>query len=94
MHPKHPRPLQTDPDCVKNLATQPATEQARAALRTQMYAELKAQGDPRMAGQGAVFDGYLHASPDHVHFYERYMKGEKLSTGWVNKTDFEPAPLD
>jgi hypothetical protein len=59
-----------------------------------LYAKLKAQGDPRMFGQGAVFDRYLHSNQGHVNFYERYMKGEKLNAGWVNKTDFEPAPLD
>jgi hypothetical protein len=59
-----------------------------------MEAELKKQGDPRMFGQGGVFDQYLHANPAHVNFYERYMQGEKLKAGWVNETDFEKAPLD
>ena len=86
--------LKTDPDCVKNLAAQSATEKQRAALKAAMYAELKAQGDPRMFGQGAVFDGYLHANPGHVNFYERFMKGEKIQAGWVLSTDFEKAPLD
>ena len=27
-------------------------------------------------------------------FYERFMGGEKLKAGWVNDTDFAPAPLD
>jgi hypothetical protein len=86
--------LKTDPDCVQNLATAPATEKQRAALKQTLYAQLKAQGDPRMSGQGDVFDRYLHANPGHRNFYERYMKGEKLKAGWVNETDFEPAPLD
>jgi hypothetical protein len=59
-----------------------------------MYAELKAQGDPRMFGQGAIFDRYPHSNTAHVNFYERYMKGEKLNAGWVSPTDFEKAPLD
>jgi hypothetical protein len=29
-----------------------------------------------------------------VNFYERYMKGEKITAGWVSPTDFEKAPLD
>jgi arylsulfatase A-like enzyme len=86
--------LRADPDCVQNLARQPATEKQRATLKAEMYARLKAQGDPRMFGQGDVFDRYLHANPGHVNFYERYRKGEKLNAGWVSKTDFEPAPLD
>lgn len=86
--------LKADPDCVKNLATQPATEKARAALKAELFAELKAQGDPRMFGQGDIFDRYPHANPANQHFYERYMKGEKIRASWVNPTDFEPAPLD
>ena len=39
---------------------------------------------------GVVVD----AKPNAVGFYERYLKGEKLKTGWVNPTDFEKQPLD
>jgi N-sulfoglucosamine sulfohydrolase len=86
--------LGADPDCVQNLATQPALAARRSALQAEMHSRLKAEGDPRMFGQGEVFDRYVHASPGHVGFYERYMKGEKLQAGWVNPTDFEPAPID
>jgi len=86
--------LKSDPDCVRNLATAAGTEAARNALKKTMYAELKAQGDPRMAGQGEIFDRYPHSNANHVHFYERYMRGEKPSVNWVEPTDFEKAPLD
>ena len=59
-----------------------------------VYERLKAQGDPRMFGQGEVFDRYVHANPAHVGFYERYLRGEKLQAGWVSPSDFEPRPLD
>ncbi len=86
--------LKTDPDCVKNLAALPERSRQREALKAAMYAELKAQGDPRMFGQGAVFDRYPHANPANVNFYERYMKGEKIRANWVLDSDFEKAPLD
>jgi hypothetical protein len=86
--------LQTDPDCVNNLALQNGLPEQRAALKSQLYSELKAQGDPRMFGQGDVFDKYIHASPGNRNFYERYMRGEKIKAGWVNDSDFEKAPLD
>lgn len=86
--------LKTDPDCVKSLVGQTALDGTRQTLKETMYAMLKAQGDPRMFGQGEVFDRYVHANPGNVNFYERYMKGERLNTGWVSQTDFEPAPLD
>jgi len=86
--------LRTDPDCVRNLAADPARAERRAALQRELHERLKAQGDPRMSGQGEVFDRYLHANPAHVGFYERYLRGEKLQAGWVSPTDFEPKPLD
>jgi hypothetical protein len=86
--------LTTDRDCVKNLATVPATAAQRAALKATMETALKAQGDPRMFGQGDLFDRYPHSNTAHVNFYERYMKGEKITAGWVSPSDFEKAPLD
>jgi len=66
----------------------------RAALKTAMYAALTAQGDPRMAGHGDIFDRYPYSNPASARFYERYMRGEKLTPNWVKPTDFEKAPLD
>ncbi len=86
--------LTTDPDAVKNLAATPAAAARRAALKARMEAELKAQGDPRMFGQGDVFDRYPYSNPENARFYERYLKGEKLSPRWVKPSDFEKAPLD
>jgi arylsulfatase A-like enzyme len=86
--------LKADADCIRNLAEDPAFAARRAALREELRAKLRAQGDPRMSGQGDIFDRYPHANPAHVGFYERYMRGEKLNAGWVSKTDFEPRPLD
>ena len=85
--------LTTDSDCVNNLATEAATAPARGALKAALYAELKAQGDPRMTGDGAIFDRYPHSSPEHVNFYDRYLRGEALKANWVNPGDFEKAPL-
>jgi hypothetical protein len=86
--------LRRDPDGIKNLALDPAAASARTALKTQLYAELTAQEDPRMFGRGEVFDRYLHSNSAHVNFYERYMKGEKMQTNWINASDFEKAPID
>ena len=85
--------LKSDPDCVNNLAAAPAQQARRAALETQMLAELKQQGDPRMFGHGEVFDRYPYAGKERG-LYDRYLKGEKVDAGWVSPTDAEPAPLD
>jgi len=65
----------------------------KRALENELIAELKQQGDPRVFGQGEIFDQYAHANPGHAGFYERFMRGERLTTGWARPTDFEKAPL-
>lgn len=83
--------LKTDVDCIQNLAADSSQAEAKVALKQRMEKELTAQGDPRMAGQGQIFDSY---KPTHGEgFYERYMRGEKLPAKWVNETDFEPQPI-
>jgi N-sulfoglucosamine sulfohydrolase len=85
--------VRRDPDCLTNLAADPAYASARRSLEAQMIAELTAQNDPRILGEGGVFEAYPYAQPNRG-FYERFMRGERLNTGWVNQTDFEPEPLD
>lgn len=83
-----------DPDCVRNLAGSGEHGKRKAALKSQLFRELKAQQDPRMLGQGSIFDQYPYADASGKGFYERYMRGEKLRAGWVEETDFEKEPLD
>ncbi len=83
-----------DPDCVNNLAADPSRSQDVSKLRQQMERELKSQGDPRMFGNGDVFDRYEYTSQSSVDFYERYTAGEKIKAGWVNPSDFEKEPIE
>ena len=66
--------LRTDPHCLRNLADDPA----HAALRDGLWAELRAvlaeTGDPRIAGQGDVFDSYEYVG-DPPHSWKRYLAG-------------------
>lgn len=48
-----------DPDCVNNLAADPAFTAQAAALRDKLFTELEKQQDPRVLGNGDVFDNYL-----------------------------------
>ncbi len=82
--------VKDDPDCMINLMTEPGHEKLAEALETQLINELKEQEDPRMFGQGHIFDEYLSANKNERDFYNRFMKGENPRAGWVNKTDFEP----
>jgi arylsulfatase A-like enzyme len=86
--------LARDPDCIHNLAGDAQHDLRRRQLEQQMAGELKSQGDPRMSGNGEVFDRYPIATVPLRNFYERRLSGEKVPAGWVNDTDFEPGPLD
>ena len=83
-----------DPDCMQNLSIHPEYQNIKTQLKEQLYEELKAQNDPRMFGNGHIFDEYPYAQESMKGFYERYMGGEEMEAGWVNATDFEEAPLD
>lgn len=80
--------LRTDPDCLTNLVGRAETE----PFKQQLLRELKTQGDPRMFGEGHVFDEYPYANEGQRGFYERFMRGEKVKAGWVNSTDFQRVP--
>lgn len=83
--------LRSDPDCVHNLAADPAQRARMDGLRRQMESGLRVQADPRMLGQGGVFDAYPPTAGRG--FYEKHQRGEPVEAGWVEPTDFEPKPL-
>ena len=74
---------------MENLTENPEYHQLLTQLKEQLFDELKQQSYPRMMGKGDLFDKYEYADPSGLNFYERYLNGEKLNSGWVNKTDFE-----
>ncbi len=84
--------LKTDPDCVNNLSNDPSVKSLIQRMKKEMEAKLLAEGDLRMQGFGNVYEKYLGAEVNG--FYERFMKGEKIKTGWVEKTDFEKGMID
>lgn len=85
--------LAIDDACVVNLVEAERYEDVRKSMQQRMTNELKEQGDPRMFGNGEIFDNYPYSSPATADFYNRFMKGEKLNAGWVDKSDFEPEPI-
>ncbi len=80
--------ISSDRDCMFNLAEDPGYSAVKESLRRRMEQELTAQGDLRMTGRGAEYEKYPYADPSGRNFYERYMGGEEMKTGWVNKSDF------
>jgi arylsulfatase A-like enzyme len=83
--------LKKDPDCVKNLAGAAELQSLKAKMKQQLFDELKKQEDPRVSGNGHIFDEYPHANEKKRGFYERYTKGEQIEADWVNKSDFQKA---
>jgi arylsulfatase A-like enzyme len=88
---KHPKEelfqVSVDDNCLNNLADKREYQNLKEELRTILVAELKNQNDPRMFGNGAIFDKY---SPDrNAHFYEDYMNGKDVKATWINDSDFE-----
>ena len=66
--------LRKDPDCMTNLAETVSF----AALQKQLFDELKQQEDPRMFGNGHIYDEYPYGFAEKRNFYERTMRGEKI----------------
>lgn len=78
-----------DPDCINNLAQSAAHQDLLQSMKNELFGRLTEQADPRMAGNGAIFDQYPYADTSGANFYERYHAGEPLNWGWVNDSDFQ-----
>jgi hypothetical protein len=88
--------IASDPYCMDNLAVSEKARPLKNEMKERMETVLKEQQDPRMAGNGAVFDSYGYSEERGWNFYERFMAGEftPKDTGWVNASDYEKEPID
>ena len=85
--------LSGDPECMVNRASDPGLNPLKQRLRQLMLRDLREQEDPRILGNGDIFDKYPYASETVRNYYNRYVKGEitRKSAAWVDSTDFEKA---
>lgn len=85
--------LSVDKDCINNLAAHPLFAERKMKLRNQLLNTLRKQQDPRMFGNGDVFDNYPVSNKANWNLYERIMNGELKNpweqTRWINPTDYE-----
>lgn len=87
--------LNEDPYCLNNLSDSSNFSLLKEKLKAKLFEQLKLQNDPRIYGNGDVFDNYPFESNKFWNFYEKYMNGDRsIKTGWVNKTDYEEMPID
>ncbi|RKN80861.1 sulfatase family protein [Ulvibacterium marinum] len=82
-----------DPLCMDNLADMDEMKSIKTELSELLFTTLETQQDPRVLGNGEVFESYPYIGKES-NFYERFMNGEEMNTGWVNDTDFEKEKLD
>ncbi len=80
--------IQEDPLCMNNLANTDAFSQEKQSLHDELFEALRLQQDPRIIGDGDIFDQYEYSNDADKNFYERYMNGEEVNAGWVNESDF------
>lgn len=66
-----------DPDCITNLAASRSVE----AYKDELFARLKQQEDPRMSGNGHLFDEYPTASQGARGRYEKMIRRDSKRNG-------------
>lgn len=80
--------IQEDPFCMNNLANDENYSALKNELIQSMIKKLEAQSDPRILGNGDIFDRYPYQGAVQ-NYYNRFMAGEKVPAGWVNETDYD-----
>ncbi len=80
--------IDKDPYCMINLAEDEKYDELKAQMKKEMIQKLTQQADPRMLGNGDIFDNYEY-SGEVRDYYNRYMSGEKVPAGWVNESDYD-----
>ena len=83
--------ISEDAECIHNLAEYPEMAELKQSMKARMDFMLKEQKDPRMFGNGDIFNSYGYSNKMGWNYYERFMAGEFTieNTGWVNPGDQE-----
>lgn len=84
--------LSSDKECIINLSENTKYKELKKELRDLLLYELKKNEDPRIMGNGDVFDKYPYCEPIGVNFWEKVMNKEIIrpweKTGWISPTDY------
>jgi N-sulfoglucosamine sulfohydrolase len=88
--------VSNDPECMTNLAGNPEFSELKHDMKARMESMLKEQQDPRMFGNGDIFNSYGYSNEQGWNYYERFMAGEFTieNTGWVNPGDQEKGIIE
>ncbi len=80
--------IKADPFCMTNLTNDKSLNELKENLQNRLEQKLKEQDDPRITGNGDIFDNYPYQGAVQ-NYYNRFMAGEKVPAGWVNKSDYD-----
>lgn len=81
-----------DRDCLHNLIDAPELRALADSLREELFGALREQGDPRVTGDGDIFDRYPYDKSDRARVYERTLSGEIIpweADTWILPGDYE-----
>lgn len=81
--------IKTDPFCMVNLANDSKYAKLKNKMEQEMIKRLIDQNDPRMFGNGDIFDNYKYANPLMYNYYNRVMDGEIPANKMRQKEDVD-----
>lgn len=81
--------ISEDRECIANLAKDTNYNTLKKQMRSELLQKLAEQQDPRMLGQGDIFDSYPYMGSVR-DAWNRIKKGESVPARSINKSDFEP----
>ncbi|MEX0323052.1 MAG: sulfatase [Puniceicoccaceae bacterium] len=82
--------IDRDPACMVNLANDPAYLRIKESMHKELVEKLTDEGDPRMFGNGDIFDNYPYADPRLRNYYDKFMQGTAPEARWINASDVQP----
>ena len=85
--------VEDDPYCMRNLSDSPMFAAEKEKLHGRLLTTLTEEKDPRILGEAGYFEKFPYADKNGNGFYEKFNAGQKVNAGWVNESDFEPAPI-
>lgn len=83
--------IKDDPGCMYNIADKANLKYVKDKLSSEMVKRLTLQDDPRMRGNGEIFDKYPNVTKGRF-YWNRMRNGESIPANWINPSDFESWP--
>lgn len=80
--------IRQDRECISNLADSAAYNVLANRLRSELISCLKEQRDPRVLGNGDIFDAYPYMGKER-NVWNRMQNGEKIKLRFINETDYD-----